>query len=85
MSRRLPKTVTVGWRTIAVPLSVADRLVNWFSPAAGADRFQARLRMAALHGGYEAADLKMFGDNLFFDVRSDGLGLLFSDFLPFCF
>jgi lambda family phage portal protein len=56
MSRRLPKTVTVGRRTIAVPLSVADRLVNWFSPTAGADRFQARLRMAALHGGYEAAD-----------------------------
>ena len=53
---RLPSSITVGGREMPVPLSAADHLVNWLSPAAGQKRFQARARMALLAGGYASAD-----------------------------
>jgi len=52
---RLPSTITIGRRTVDVPLTAADHLVNWFSPAAGQKRFEARARLAML-GGYTSAD-----------------------------
>ena len=53
---RLPSSIPVNGRDLPVPLSAADHLVNWLSPAAGQKRFQARARMALLAGGYASAD-----------------------------
>jgi lambda family phage portal protein len=53
---RLPNTITLGQRQIEVGLTAADHLINWFNPAAGQRRFQARARMAMLSGGYASAD-----------------------------
>jgi lambda family phage portal protein len=53
---RLPSHIKIGNTEVAVGLSAADHLVNWFNPAAGQKRFEARARMAMLGGGYNAAD-----------------------------
>lgn len=53
---RLPETITIGNREVQVGLTAADHLVNYFNPAAGQKRFQARARMALLGGGYASAD-----------------------------
>lgn len=57
-SPRLPASIRLAGQDLPVPLSLVDRLVNWFDPAAGQRRFQARVRMAALAltGGYASAD-----------------------------
>ncbi|MCX5875303.1 MAG: phage portal protein [Deltaproteobacteria bacterium] len=53
----LARTVTLGNKTIDVPVTAVDQLVNFFSPSLGADRFQSRLRMAITGGyGYTGAD-----------------------------
>lgn len=51
----LAKEITVGGRTVAIPLTITDRLVNYFSPAKGAARWKQRAAMA-LGGGYSGAD-----------------------------
>ena len=53
---RLPASIRIAGRDLAVPLTLADHLVNWFDPAAGQRRYEARARMAALAGGYASAD-----------------------------
>jgi len=52
---RLNKKVTIAGREIEVPVTLTDQVINYFSPTAGAARYQARLRMA-LTGGYTGAD-----------------------------
>jgi len=52
---RLNNKVTIAGREIAVPVTLTDQLINYFSPTAGAARYQARLRMA-ITGGYSGAD-----------------------------
>jgi len=52
---RLPATITIGQRQVNVGLTAVDQLVNWFSPAAGQKRFEARARLSML-GGYTSAD-----------------------------
>ena len=61
--KRLPDHIRLSGRDLAVPLTAMDRLVNWFDPAAGRRRFEARARMALLGfggfggwGGYASAD-----------------------------
>ena len=51
----LSKQVTISGRTLDVPVTLTDQLVNWISPTRGADRYRARLRMAMV-GGYTSAD-----------------------------
>lgn len=58
MTRRLPATVRLSGRDYTVPITAVDRVVNWFSPAAGAERFRGRMAMAVAgwSGGYTGAD-----------------------------
>ena len=51
----LPTTVKIGHRTVDVPVTLADRLIHWFDPIKGQQRYHARLR-SALMGGYTSAD-----------------------------
>lgn len=51
----LAKEVKIGGKTVNVPVTMVDRIVDFFSPAAGQARYQARLRMA-IGGGYTGAD-----------------------------
>lgn len=51
----LSKTVTVGGKEIEVPVTLADRLVNFFDPIKGQARYKARLQ-SAIAGGYTGAD-----------------------------
>ena len=52
----LPTEITLHKRTVKVPITMADRLVDWLNPEAGQRRFRTRARMALLSGGYDAAD-----------------------------
>lgn len=52
---RLATEIKVGGKSYPVPVTLADQVVNYFSPALGAERFQARARMA-ISGGYTGAD-----------------------------
>lgn len=52
---RLEREITIGGKTVDVPVNIVDDIVNFFDPAAGQVRFQNRLRMA-LAGGYTGAD-----------------------------
>lgn len=53
----LPKHIQFGGKTVDIGLTVADKVVNWLSPAAGQKRYYARARMAMLGGGgYTSAD-----------------------------
>jgi len=51
----LSKHIEINGKQITVPLTIADRVVDYFNPKAGSQRYQSRLRMA-LSGGYDAAD-----------------------------
>jgi lambda family phage portal protein len=51
----LAKEITVGNRTVKVPVTLADQVVNFFSPAKGSSRYHQRVRMA-MSGGYSGAD-----------------------------
>lgn len=51
----LAREVKIGQRVVQVPVTLMDRIVDFFSPAQGQARFQTRLRMA-LTGGYTGAD-----------------------------
>lgn len=52
---RLPSTIKINGADVVVPVTLADRVVNFFDPIKGAERFQSRARMA-ISGGYTAAD-----------------------------
>ena len=52
----LPDTIKLGNKSVAVPVTIADQVVNWLNPAAGQKRYQARARMALVTGGYDSAD-----------------------------
>ena len=51
----LSREVKIGQRTVQVPVTIMDRIVDFFSPAQGQARFNTRLRMA-IGGGYTGAD-----------------------------
>lgn len=51
----LAKTLRLGGKEVAVPVTVVDQLVNFFDPEQGRKRYRARLAMA-LSGGYTGAD-----------------------------
>ena len=51
----LAQEITLAGKKISVPVTAIDRLVNFFSPAAGAARWKQRAAMA-LGGGYSGAD-----------------------------
>jgi lambda family phage portal protein len=51
----LSRTVRVGQKDIAVPVTVTDQIVNWLDPVRGAERYRSRVRMA-MSGGYTSAD-----------------------------
>lgn len=54
---RLPREITIGGRTVSVPVNIIDDLVNFVNPAAGQARFQRRARMAIVgNGSYTGAD-----------------------------
>ena len=52
---RLAREITVGGKTVQVPVNLIDDVINFFDPAKGQARFQNRLRMS-LFGGYTGAD-----------------------------
>ena len=52
---KLANQITIGGRTIDVPVNMVDQIVNYFDPVKGQARFQNRARMA-LVGGYTGAD-----------------------------
>jgi lambda family phage portal protein len=52
---KLAKTITFHGKEIAVPVTLADQVVNYFAPVTGAIRYKSRVAMA-LGGGYQAAD-----------------------------
>lgn len=49
-----PVTVRIGRQSITVEPTIVDRVVNFFSPQRGVDRFRARMQMAVA-GGYTGA------------------------------
>lgn len=49
----LPNEIKVNGTSVATGVTVADKIVNWFNPVAGRERFLARARMA-ISGGYIA-------------------------------
>jgi len=51
----LAREITMGGRTVAVPVTMMDQVINFFSPAQGQERFKIRAQMA-LVGGYTGAD-----------------------------
>ena len=48
----MSRIVKIGRREIAVPWTLADRLVDWVNPVAGAQRLQSRVAMEAATGSY---------------------------------
>jgi lambda family phage portal protein len=52
---KLAKTITLHGKEFSVPVTLADRVVNYFDPVSGAMRYKSRVAMA-LGGGYQAAD-----------------------------
>lgn len=52
---KLAREITIGGKSVSVPVNVIDDLVNFFDPARGQVRYQNRVRMA-LVGGYTGAD-----------------------------
>lgn len=52
---RLASEITIDGKTIPVPVTTVDQIVNFFDPAKGQARFQHRLRMA-ISGAYAGAD-----------------------------
>lgn len=52
---KLANTITINGRTIDVPVTLADQIVNFFDPVKGQARFQQRARMAMV-GGYTGSD-----------------------------
>jgi lambda family phage portal protein len=75
---RLPTTITIGNRTVPVPVTLVDRLVNWRDPVKGAERYQARARMAII-GGYNAADRTRPANQKGFRRERDAATLISSD------
>ncbi|KJS02234.1 MAG: hypothetical protein VR65_06205 [Desulfobulbaceae bacterium BRH_c16a] len=51
----LATSIKVAGKDIAVPITITDRVVDWFSPVAGARRYRQRVAMA-MAGGYTGAD-----------------------------
>lgn len=51
----LSKELTIAGKAYAIPVTLADRLVNWISPSMGQKRYRARVAMA-MSGGYTGAD-----------------------------
>lgn len=52
---RLSREITIGNKTVQVPVTIMDEVVNFFDPVKGAARYQQRMRMAIM-GGYTGAD-----------------------------
>lgn len=52
---RLNREISIGGRTVQVPVNIIDDIVNFFDPVKGQIRYQNRLRMSML-GGYTGAD-----------------------------
>jgi lambda family phage portal protein len=59
---KLSREIKIGSRTVSVPITIVDDIVNFFDPIRGQARFQTRVRMAAGgaygggYGGYSGAD-----------------------------
>lgn len=51
----LSKELKIGGKEYVIPVTVTDRIVNWFNPVSGAKRYRSRVAMA-LGGGYTGAD-----------------------------
>jgi lambda family phage portal protein len=51
----LSREIKIGKRTVEIPVTAVDQIVNFFSPRLGQDRFKIRAQMA-MAGGYTAAD-----------------------------
>lgn len=51
----LSREIKVGNRTVEVPVTLMDQVINFFDPRRGQDRFKIRVQMA-MAGGYTAAD-----------------------------
>jgi lambda family phage portal protein len=75
---RLPTTISIGNRTVPVPVTLIDRLVNWRDPVKGAERYQARARMAII-GGYHAADRTRTANQKGYKRERDAATLIASD------
>jgi lambda family phage portal protein len=51
----LATQIKIGNKTVPVPVTTMDQIINFFSPASGQERFKIRAQMA-MSGGYSAAD-----------------------------
>ena len=51
----LSTEIKIGNRTVEVPVTLMDQVINYFDPRRGQDRFKIRAQMA-MAGGYTAAD-----------------------------
>lgn len=51
----LSREIKIGNRTVEVPVTLMDQVINYFDPRRGQDRFKIRAQMA-MAGGYTAAD-----------------------------
>ena len=60
---RLAREIKVGARTIQIPVTLVDQIVNYFNPVAGSARYHARIRLA-MSGGYTGADKRRRANRL---------------------
>lgn len=74
----LSKTVTIDGKQVYVPITAIDQIVNYFNPAAGAERFRSRLRMA-MTGGYTAADKSRRANQRGSKAETDADGAIIPD------
>jgi lambda family phage portal protein len=76
----LAKTVTIAGKEVSVPVTVVDQVVNYFNPAAGAERFRSRLRMAVT-GGYTSADKSRRANQRGSRAETDADGAIIPDLI----
>ncbi|MDO8945041.1 MAG: phage portal protein [Desulfobacterales bacterium] len=74
----LSREITIGNRTVSVPVTLMDQVINWFDPAKGADRFKHRARMA-ISGGYTGADRTRRANQLGNRRETDADGAILPD------
>jgi len=74
----LSKEITVAGRTVSVPISAIDNIINFFSPRHGQERFRTRAQMA-ISGGYTAADKTRTANKLGSRRETDADGAILPD------
>jgi len=60
---KLSKEITVDGKSVSVPVTLLDRVVNYFSPEKGGGRYRERVRLA-MSGAYTGADKRRRANQL---------------------